>query len=206
MCLPLAAVGAAGAMGGMGSIMGVMQIGLGVMGAITQHQGQMAQYNEQVRHRMEQAKQAQETLNQQVAQQQAALNSEVGKAQGEMQETAIKAYAAKSRIEASRTNVSGLSFGNLIADVYGEKGRFDNRVRYNTEVATHNASNELKMAERGGQARLASIPIPTKPSFAPTMVQIGSSVLQGIGTMNKYSSGSYGGSVYQAQGHHVMPA
>ena len=204
MCVFAAAGAAAGAMGGIGSIMGIAQMGLGIAGAMASHQAQMAQYNEQVRHRMEQAKQAQETLNQQVAQQNAALNSERDKAQGEKAEVAIEGYAAKSRARAAsaEAGIVGLSVDNLIAGIEGKVGRFNNRIDYNANVATFNAENSLKMAQRGAEARIASIPIPTKPSFAPTMVSIGSSVLSGIGTMHKYS-GSTGGQTYQA--HHTLP-
>lgn len=197
MCLPLLGVGAAaagaagGAMGGIGTIMGVAQMGLGIMGAMASHSAQMAEYNEQVRFRMEQAKQQQKTLNQQVAQQTAAYNSELDKAQGEKAETAIQAYKAvsaqKTRTLGAGIDAGGMTFQHLIADIYGEQGRFNNRVDYNAKVATQNTENQLKMAQRGAQAEVASIPIPTKPSFAPTLVSIGSSIVSGIGTIHKYS-------------------
>lgn len=208
MCLPLAGVGLAAGAGGLGSVMGIAQIGLGIMGAMASHQAQMAQYKEQVRFRMEQAKQAQKTLNQQVAQQQAALSSEVGKAQGAIAEASIDAYAAKSKAAAAaaESGIVGLSVDHLLAGVDGKKGRYENRIRYNAEMGAFNAENELKMAQRGAEARVASIPIPTKPSFAPTLVSIGSSIVQGVGTMHKY--GSFGGaSAYSNpyNAHHVMP-
>lgn len=193
MCIMLgaaAAGAAAGGMGGIGSVLGIAQMGLGIMGAMSQYQAQQQAYQEQVRFRQEQAVQAQKTLNQQVAQHQAAIASERGKAQGEMADTAIRARKAESTAQtgAAESGVVGLSVGHLTADIMGEKARFDNRIRYNSEMATFNTMNELKMAQRGAQSQVASIPIPQKPSFLPTAVNIGSAVVSGLGTSMKYAN------------------
>lgn len=204
MCLFLgaaagAAAGAAstGLSAGIGTIMGVAQMGLGIMAAQQQHAAAMQQYQEQVRFRQEQQVQAQKTLNQQVSQQQAAYTSEIGKAQGEKATAAMDAYAAESRAAAAaaESGVVGMSVQNMIADVRGDAGRFMNTIDYNAEMATWNTKNELKMAQRGAQARVAEIPIPTKPSFGPAAVQMGSAIVSGLGTMMKYS-GSSTGSTY----------
>ena len=203
-----AVAGAAGAAGGIGSVLGIAQMGLGIMGAITSHQAQMAEYNEQVRFRMEQAKQAQETLNQQVAQQQTAITSELGKAQGEGAEVSIEAYSAQSRAAAAaaESGIVGLSVENLLGGIEGKKGRYLNRMSYNANMGQANAMNSLKMAQRGAESSVASIPIPTKPSFAPTLVSIGNSVVGGIGTMAKYGSFSSSGSTSNPlNAHHVLP-
>ncbi len=200
MCVILGATAAAGAAAGgsmgIGTALSVASTAMGIMGAMSQYQAQQQAYQEQVRFRQEQATQAQKTLNQQVAQHQAALASERGKAQGEMADTAIRARKAESTAQtgAAESGVVGLSVGHLTADIMGEKGRFDNRIRYNSEMATFNTMNELKMAQRGAQSQVASIPIPQKPSFLPTAVNIGSSVVSGLG--KAYQSRNQTGSSY----------
>ena len=203
-----AAGGAGAAAGGMGAMLGIAQMGIGIMGAMAQHQSQMAQYNEQVRFRMEQAKQAQETLNQQVAQQQTAYTSEIGKLQGQAAEVAIEAREAESRAAAAaaESGVVGLSVGNLLAGIEGKKGRYLNRLSYNANMGYANTQNQLKMAERGAVSTVASIPIPTKPSFLPTAVSIGSAVVGGLGKMNEAGAFRSASSLNNPlNAHHVMP-
>jgi len=188
MCLFLgaaagAAAGAASGIGALSAVMGIAQMGIGIMQAQAQNQAIAADYAEKVRFRNEQYQQAQKTLNEQVAQQSAALESEKGKAQGEKAEAAIKGYAAVSTAQtgAAESGVVGLSVQNLVGSIYAEQGRFNNRVDYNSNVATYNANNELKMAKRGSQARLAEIPIPVKPKFN-TGLQIATAALSGLET------------------------
>lgn len=216
MCVfTAAAVGAASAAGAsataassIGTFMSIAQAGLGIMGAMASRQAQMAEYNEQVRFKMEQAKQAQETLNQQVAQQQQAIQSDLGKVQGEGAEVSIDAYSAQSRAAAAaaESGIVGLSVDNLIGSVEGKKGRYLNRMSYNANMGQANAENSLKMAQRGAQSTVASIPNPTKPSFAPTLVSIGSSIVGGIGGAYKYGGFSSSGSTSNPlNAHHVLP-
>lgn len=188
MCLFLgAAAGAAGAMGGMttaiSGIMGIAQMGIGIMQANAQNQAIAADYQEKVRFRNEQYQQAQKTLNEQVAQQSAALESEKDKAQGEKAEASIRAYAAADRAQtgAAESGIVGLSVDSLVGSIHAEAGRFNNRIDYNAKVAGYNAGNELKMAKRGAQARLAEIPIPAKPKFN-TGLQIATAALSGLST------------------------
>lgn len=182
MCLAMAGLAGAAGAGGMG-LGSMLQIGFSVMGSIMEYSGQMQQYQEQMRHRAEQAKQAQETLNQQVYQQQGQYESELNKAQQENFKVTRKALSASSTASASaaESGITGLSVANLLGEVAFEEGMFAGEMSYNTENTTRKAKNELKMAERGATARLASIPIPTKPSFGPTLVNIGSSIVSGIG-------------------------
>ena len=188
MCLFLgAAAGAAGAAAGgisaISAVMGIAQMGIGIMQAQAQNAAIAADYQEKVRFRNEQYVQAQKTLNEQVAQQSAALESEKNKAQGEKAEAAIKGYAAESRAQtgAAESGTVGLSVDALIGSVRGEQARFTNKVDYNAKVATYNAGNELKMAKRGAQARLAEIPSPAKPKFN-TGLQIATAALSGLST------------------------
>lgn len=189
MCLfalaaPAAAAAGAGSMASIGT---VLSTGLSIMQAFVGYQGQMAQYKAEVARIRREEEQAQKTLNQEVAQQRAALESEKDKAQGELADAAIKAEAAKSKasVESAESGVVGLSVAALTDSISAEEARFGGRVQYNTRAATYNAENELKMAQRGHAARLASIPIPVKPSFLPTAINIASSVVSG---MQKYNS------------------
>jgi len=192
MCLMMAGLaGAAGAgmSGALGAVMGIAQMGLGIMQAQAGQAAAMADYQNKLQYRREQEKQAQKTLNLQVAQQQAALESQKDKAQGEKADVAIEGYAAQSRIatSAAESGVVGLSVDALLGDAAGRAGRFNNRVDYNAKVGTLNAQNELKMAQRGGGARLAEIPIPVKPRFNMGL-EIGAAVLSGLGTMMEHRS------------------
>lgn len=193
MCLFAAAPAAAAAAGtaasvgssitALSAIMGMAQFGIGLMQAQAQNAALAADYQEKVRFRNEQYEQAQKTLNEQVAQQQAALESEKDKAQGEKAAAAIEGYAAASRAQvgAAESGVVGLSVDHLIGSIHAEEGRFQNRLDYNAKVGTFNAQNELRMAKRGSQARLAEIPIPVRPKFN-TGLQIATAALSGLST------------------------
>jgi hypothetical protein len=188
MCLFLGAAagalgGAAGGISALSAVMGIAQMGIGIMQANAQNQAIAADYQEKVRFRNEQYTQAQKTLNEQVAQQSAALESEKAKAQGEKAEASIKGYAAESRAMtgAAESGIVGLSVDALVGSIRSEEARFTNKVDYNSKVAGYNAGNELKMAKRGAQARLAEIPIPAKPKFN-TGLQIATAALSGLST------------------------
>ena len=184
------AAGAAGSMAGIGTaisaITSLATIPLSIMQAQAQQDAQMEAYRREVEHRNKQFEESQKTLNQQVAQQQAALNSERDKAQGEKARAAMDAYAAESRATASaaESGVVGLSVEHMVGSIRGELGRFNSTIDYNAKVAEHNTVNELKMAQRGQQARVNSIPIPVKPKFNMGL-EIGSAVLSGLGGFAK---------------------
>jgi len=183
MCLFMAPVAAAmGGMTAMSAVMGIATAGVGIMQSFAQNAAASADYQEKVRFRNEQYVQAQKTLNEQVAQQSMALESEKGKAQGEKAEASIKGYAAVSRAQtgAAESGIVGLSVDALIGSIQGEQARFTNKIDYNSDVATANAGNSLKMAKRGAQARLAEIPIPVKPKFNVGL-QIATAALSGFG-------------------------
>lgn len=184
MCIALAGVGA-GLSGAMSAITGIASIGIGIMQAGAANAAAAQQYQDQVRYRQEQERQAQITLNEQVAQQSAALESEKGKAQGEMADASIQAYAAESTAltGAAESGIVGLSVNNLVGSLRAEQARFNSKVQYNSKVGQQNAENELRMAKRTGRARLAEIPIPTKPKFN-TGLQIASATLSGLSSID----------------------
>ena len=193
MCLFLGA--AAGAMGGIGTAISAVStiagIGMQIMQAGAANQAAQAQYQNEVAHRRQQEVQAQKTLNLQVSQQQMALESEKDKAQGAKAEMAIEGYAAESRAitSAAESGIVGFSLENLIGDIRGRTGRALGKTDYNAAVATANAGNELKMAQRGMGARLAEIPIPVKPRFNMGL-EIGSAVVSGLGSLGSLMSSS----------------
>lgn len=160
----------------------VASIVLGAAGSLMQYQGQQQQYKAAVAHRNEQAKQAQETLNQQVAQQNSQYESDLNKVQNEKFLAKRGKLAAQSKQQAvsAESGVSGLSVANLMGDIDFEEGLFMGQADYNQRVGYSNANNSLRMAQRGAQAQIAAIPIPTAPSFGPTLVNIGSSVVGGF--------------------------
>jgi hypothetical protein len=196
MCIFLgAAAGAAGAAGaasaGIGTALSafttIASMGMGIAQAMASQAAANSQYQQQVEFRKQQEKQAQKTLNLQVAQQQAAFESEKGKAQGEKADIAIAAFEAASRASASaaESGVVGISLGNVLGTIHAKGTRGQGKIDYNSQVALYNANNELKMAQRGQGARLAEIPIPVKPSFAPTALAIGSSIIDGVAGFGK---------------------
>lgn len=197
MCIFLgAAAGAAGASAGaasagIGSALSafstIASMGLGIAQAMASQQAANAQYESQMEFRRQQEIQAQKTLNMQVAQQAMALESEKGKAQGEKADIAIAAYEAASRATASaaEAGVVGVSLGNILGNIDAKQARGEGKIDYNSQVAYYNAENELKMAQRGHGARLAEIPIPQKPSFLPTAISIGSSIVGAAGQFGK---------------------
>lgn len=193
MCVMLAAAGAAagaaGGMGGLGAIMGIAQAGLGIMGALSQHQAKQQAYAEQVRQIQEAEDNAQEALNRSVAEKNLALQSEASKSQGEMADVAIEANARKStqRVVSAERGVQGTTTDHLVYDIMGKKARYDGKHRYNMAMGTANAESSLKMEQLGHKSRLAAMPRPEKISFAPTAVNIGSSLVSGFGTAYRYS-------------------
>lgn len=181
-----AAAAGAGAMGGLSGVMtavtSIAGIGMSIMQANAQNQAAAAQYRNQVEYIKRQEIQTQKTLNLQVAEQRAQYNSDIAKAQGEKAETRIRAYKAESRASAAaaESGVTGLSVDNLIGDIWGEAGRFENKVDFNAKVAHQQGSSSLKNAQRQGAARIASMEIPVRPKFN-TGLQVGSAVLSGLG-------------------------
>lgn len=184
MCV-IAGAAAAGAMGGlsgaMTAITSIAGIGMSIMQANAQNQAAAAQYRNQVEYIKRQEVQTQKTLNQQVAQQALQSQSDTAKLQGEKADTSIRAYKAASRASAAaaESGVVGLSVDNLIGDIWGEAGRHENRIDYNAKVGRGQANMQLKMAQRSGAARIASMEIPVRPKFN-TGLQVGSAVLSGL--------------------------
>lgn len=182
MCVMLGAAAGMGAMSGvMTAVTSIAGIGMSIMQANAQNQAAAAQYRNQVEYIKRQEIQTQKTLNQQVAQQQLQTQSDTEKLQGEKADTSIRAYKAASRATAAaaESGVTGLSVDNLIGDIWGEAGRYENRVDYNAKVGRTQANMSLKMAQRQGAARIASMEIPVKPKFN-TGLQIGTAVLGGL--------------------------
>lgn len=178
----------------MGSFLSIAQVGLGIAGSLMQYQGQMAAYQEQLRFRAEQEKQAQETLLQQAAQQDQQTESELNKVQNEKFEATRTSMQAASRATAAaaESGVTGLSVANLMGSNSFEENLFTGKLDYNTEVYHKQSRNSLRMAQRGAEARVASIPIPTKPSFGPTLINIGSNIVGGLQQSYKSSKPQYG--------------
>jgi len=156
----------------------MLQVGSAVASGAMGYMAQRQQYSAAMDHRAEQAKQAQETLNQTVNQHQMQYASEVNKAQQEKFKVARASLSARSSASASaaESGVAGLSVNNLLGEVNLEEGMFTAEVDYNTEVMGNTTKNRLKMAERGAQAQLASIPIPEAPSFMANAIGIGANV------------------------------
>lgn len=192
MCFFAAAGAAAGIGSAMTAISTVASIGIGIMQAAAAQQAAMADYQNKLQYRKEQETQNQKTLNQQVAQQQAALESQKDKAQGELADAAIQGAAREStaKVATAEAGVVGLSVDNLLGAIKGEEGRFKNRLSYNAKVGQFNAENELKMAQRGAQARLAEIPIPVKPVNTFGIDALGA-IVGGLGQLGQLQSKGY---------------
>jgi hypothetical protein len=180
---------AAGIGAGLSALTTVASMGIGIMQAMAQQSAANAQYQQQLQYRKDQEVQAQKTLNAQVAQQSASLESQKDKAQGAKADAAIQTYAAMSRAStgSAEAGVVGLSVDNLLGAVQGEGGRTQNRIDYNSKVAQYNTENELKIAQRGGTARLHEIPIPVKPANTFGIDAL-SSVVSGLGQLAKLPS------------------
>jgi hypothetical protein len=183
MCVfAAAAAGAAGAAGGMGAALQIAQVGLGIAGSLMQYQGQMQAYKAQMEYRRQQAIENQKTLNMQVAQSQQQYESELNKTQQEKFKVTRDALKAQSTaaVAGAEQGVSGLSLQNISGEIAFEEGMFTGETGYNERVLYADSMNRLKMNERGQQANLASIPIPERPSFGPTLVNIGTNIVGGL--------------------------
>lgn len=148
------------------AITAIASIGLGIAQAAAQQQAAMADYENKLQYRKEQEVQNQKTLNQQVANMQAHAERNKDIVQSKMAENEIDTYRRLSTeqtysAEAGRT---GLSVAALRGAIAGEGATFNSRLLYNAKADQYNNENELKMAQRGAQARLAEIPIPVKPT------------------------------------------
>jgi hypothetical protein len=172
MCLFLAA--GAGALGGLSTAMSVLGTVAGVV-------GQIQSYNAQAAYAEQQAKQAQKTLNLQVAQQRMEYNSEINKMQDEGADVAIEGYAAQSGLQASsaEAGIVGLSVDALRNEVIAKESRYGGKMAFNASMATDNARNALYMAERQQVANVRAIQMPEKPNFLAAAVDIGSSLVSG---------------------------
>lgn len=167
--------------------MTAISIGMTAVSGAMAYVGQQQQYAAQVENIHRQETQAQKTLNLQWSQQKGALESERDKAQAAKADASIagNAAAGKAIAQSAESGVVGLSVGNLLGSIEGETNRYNGQIDSNARVGTANANAAMKMAQRGGAARLASIPIPTKPSFLPSLVGIASGITGNISDYNK---------------------
>lgn len=88
------------------------------------------------------------------------------------QETNIEAAKAAASVEAAAAegNVSGMSVGHVLRDLYAQQGRHDAAVDSNLRMNRGFLAGEMKAVEAGGQNQINSMPIPERPSFAPYLL------------------------------------
>lgn len=170
----------------------IASIGVGIAQAAAAQSAAMADYQNKLQYRKEQEVQNQKTLNQQVANMQAHAESNKDKVQGEMAEGSIATYAKVSTAQTMREESGasgGLSTAHLLGAIRGEGATFNSRLLYNAKADMYNNQNELKMAQRGAQARLAEIPIPVKPTNTFGLDAL-SAVASGLGQYAGYMARS----------------
>jgi hypothetical protein len=89
--------------------------------------------------------------------------------------------AATAETAAGEGGVSGISVGNLLGDFYAKKGRYNDSVDTNLGFTRNYLTAETKSQQAQYQGQINSVPIPTPPSFAASLVNIFGSGLDAFG-------------------------
>lgn len=172
MCTPMLALGLA-----VSAVQGVMQ-----------YQGQMAEYNAAQAHRQANTEAAQRAAVNTYASQQLRIAQEGEAAAQQKQDVALEAQRAMAtaRAAAGESGVSGLSVDALIRDLSSQQGRYDASVDANYQMTSSYLRSEMDATQDQAVARINSVPVPTKPSFGSSLVNIFSS---GINSYATYKQG-----------------
>ncbi|MCB5203179.1 hypothetical protein LH464_11930 [Neorhizobium sp. T786] len=168
MCNPLALLGGA---------LGVLQTGMGFVGAQQQAKAQ----NDMVR---ENQKAANANLVREYADVQTRQIQEEDATAVQKQDLSREARAARATTMAAagEAGVAGLSVDALLADVYGKEAMAKDRISQNSGFITQNLSREMDGLKAKAKDRINSMPWATGPSPFAAALKIG-----GIG-LDSYSS------------------
>ena len=87
------------------------------------------------------------------------------------QSDAVKARSA-ARVSAGEAGVSGLSVDALMADYYGQEGRYADSVDRNYENTSQQIDQEMRGVQAAGTTRINSLPRGQRPSFLDAGLRI----------------------------------
>ena len=167
--------------------MAVAQFALGAVSSVAGFMGQQAQYKQQQQiyenNRQEANKAAVDnyaSTQNRILQEQAAASNEAQK---------LNIDAAKGRATASvasgEAGVTGLSVDALIADYYGQQGRYERTLSNNMQMQHDYLVGEMDATRAQATSRIQSVDQGTKPSFLDAAIRIGSSALDSFSTYNR---------------------
>jgi hypothetical protein len=173
--------------------MAVAQFALGAASAVTGYMGQQAQYTQQQQiyenNRAAANKAATETYastQNRILQERAAASNEAQK---------LNVDAAKGRataaVAAGEAGVAGLSVDALIADYYGQQGRYERTLSNNLQMQENYLVGEMDATRAQAESRTNSVDQGTPPSFLDAAIRIGSSALDGFTTHNRMTKQGY---------------
>lgn len=92
----------------------------------------------------------------------------------ELQNVQTEALQARSTaaVAAAEGGVTGLSVDSLIADYYGQEGRYERTLSNNHQIQSDYLRGEMEGTQAQAESRINSVDQPQKPSFAGTAIRI----------------------------------
>lgn len=142
---------------------------VGYMGQQQQYKAAMAQKIENDRAAAEAARHRYDSINN-------SLNSEQKKASSENLEGQIAGLQARSKAKTAAgeagLQLSGLSVEALLSDFTGQQERYLGKIDQNYQTTLTAYEDEKKGAYDTARARINSVAMPTKPSFAGAALRI----------------------------------
>lgn len=173
--------------------MAVAQFAIGAASAAVSYMGQQAQYEQQQQIYENNREEANKAATETYASTQNRILQERAAASQEAQR--LNVDAAKGRATAAtaagESGVAGLSVDALIADFYGQEGRYERTLTNNLQMQEGYLVGEMDATKAQATSRINSVDQGTPPSFAEAAIRIGSSALDSFGTYNRMKTTGY---------------
>lgn len=163
-------------------VMAVAQFALSAAGSVMGFMGEKQQYEaQQQQYQNNRDASNKAAVNTYTSQQNRALQERKAASQ-ETQNLQIEAVRGRSTAEvaAGEAGVTGLSVNALIADYYGQEGRYGRTLANNYQMNADYLRGEMDATQAQAEGRINSVEQPIKPSFADAAIRIlGSGVEMG---------------------------
>jgi len=173
--------------------MAVAQFALSAASAVVGYQAQQQQYEAQQQYYKNNREAANKAaVNTYASNQNRALQERAAASQ-ELQKTNTDALRARSTAEvaAGEAGVTGLSVDALIADYYGQEGRYERTLDNNYQMNADYLRGEMDATQAQAEGRINSVEQGQKPSFADAAIRILGGGLEAYGGYQRAKAGGY---------------
>ncbi len=152
----------------------IAQFALSAVGSVMGYQSEQAEYERQQQMYKNNRIEANRAAADNYASTQNRMLQDQKAASQELQSTEIDAMKARSTAEvaAGEAGVTGLSVDALVADYYGQQGRYERTLANNTQMQADYLTGEMTATKHQTQGRIDSVDQGQKPSFAGAAIRI----------------------------------